>query len=58
MLNLKDFKGLEIFLKLAVTVDVVVENFWFDVKEWLGIDYESLKVVNPGLILASILGFG
>ena len=57
-LNLKDPKGLEIFLKLAATADVVVENFRPDVKERLGIDYESLKAVNPGLILASISGFG
>lgn len=57
-LNLKDPKGLEIFRKLAQTADVVVENFRPDVKDRLGIDYESLKALNPRLILASISGFG
>ena len=57
-LNLKDPAGLETFLKLAETAEVVVENFRPDVKQRLGIDYESLKTVNPGLILASISGFG
>lgn len=57
-LNLKDPKGLEIFLKLVATSDVVVENFRPDVKERLGIDYESLKAINPKIILASISGFG
>jgi formyl-CoA transferase len=57
-INLKEPEGLEIFLKLAATVDVVVENFRPDVKTRLGIDYEALKAVNPRIILASISGFG
>lgn len=57
-LNLKDAKGKDIFLKLVKTADVVVENFRPDVKDRLGIDYESLKAVNPKIILASIAGFG
>jgi formyl-CoA transferase len=57
-LNLKDPEGLRTFLKLVETADVVVENFRPDVKERLGIDYESLKKVNPRIILASISGFG
>ncbi len=57
-LNLKDPEGKALFLKLAATADVVVENFRPDVKERLGIDYESLKAVNPRIILASISGFG
>ena len=36
----------------------LVENFRPDVKERLGIDYESLKAVNPRILLASISGFG
>ena len=56
-LNLKDAKGLEIFKKLVATSDVVVENFRPDVKDRLGIDYESLKAINPKFILASISGF-
>ncbi len=57
-LNLKDPAGLALFMRLAKTADVVVENFRPDVKERLGIDYESLKTVNPRIILASISGFG
>jgi len=57
-LNLKDKEGVAIFMKLARTADVVVENYRPDVKFRLGIDYESLKKVNPRIILASISGFG
>ena len=57
-LNLKEEKGKEIFYKLAASADVVVENFRPDVKHRLGIDYDSLKEINPGIILASISGFG
>ncbi|MGC2519403.1 MAG: CoA transferase [Burkholderiales bacterium] len=57
-LNLKDKEGVAIFMKLVKTADVVVENYRPDVKFRLGIDYESLKKVNPRVILASISGFG
>ncbi|NCX61780.1 MAG: CoA transferase, partial [Betaproteobacteria bacterium] len=57
-LNLKHPKGLELFLGLVKTADVVVENFRPDVKDRLGIDYASLSKVNPRIILGSISGFG
>lgn len=57
-LNLKKPSGIEIFRKLVVDADVVVENWRPDVKERLGVDYESLKAINPRIILASISGFG
>ena len=57
-LNLKAPEGLAIFMKLAGNADVVVENFRPDVKDRLGIDYESLAKLNPRIILASISGFG
>jgi crotonobetainyl-CoA:carnitine CoA-transferase CaiB-like acyl-CoA transferase len=57
-LNLKESAGREIFLRLARAADVVVENFRPDVKDRLGIDYETLRAVNPRIILASISGFG
>ncbi len=57
-LNLKDKEGVAIFMKLAKTADVVVENYRPDVKFRLGIDYGSLAKVNPRIILASISGFG
>ena len=57
-LNLKSQKGVEIFKRLVETTDVVIENYRPKVKVRLGIDYESLKDVNPRLIYASISGFG
>ena len=46
-LNLKDPKGLDVFMRLARKADVIVENFRPDVKGKLGIDYESVRKVNP-----------
>ena len=57
-LDLKSPKGKDIFMRLVKTADVVVENYRPDVKDRLGIDYESLKKVNKRIILASISGFG
>ena len=57
-LNLKTEEGVKIFKELVKTADVVVENYRADVKFRLGIDYESLKPLNPGLIYGSISGFG
>ena len=57
-LNLKSPEGLAVFRKLAASSDVVVENYRPDVKFRLGIDYESLRALNPRLVYASISGFG
>ena len=57
-LNLKDPAGLEVFRRLAAQADVVVENFRPDVKTRLGIDYESLRQINPRIVYGSISGFG
>ena len=57
-LNLKEPAGREIFMKLAKDADVVVENFTPGVAGRLGIDYESVKGVNPKIVYASISGFG
>ena len=57
-LDLKSPQGKDIFLRLVKTADIVVENYRPDVKDRLGIDYESLKKVNKRIILASISGFG
>jgi len=57
-LNLKKPGALDIFMKLVETADVVVENWRPDVKNKLGLDYESLAKVNPRIILASISGYG
>ncbi len=57
-LNLKKEAGREVFYKLVEGADVVVENYRPDVKYRLGIDYETLKSVNPRIVLGSISGFG
>ncbi len=57
-LNLKDPDGVAVFKRLVEKADVVVENFRPGVLERLGIDYESLKAVNPAIVLTSISGFG
>ncbi len=57
-LNLKEPEGIAALKRLIGTADVVVENFRPDVKYRLGIDYESLAPDNPGLVYASISGFG
>ena len=57
-LNFKEAEGIATLKRLIAGADVVVENFRPDVKFRLGIDYETLAVDNPGLVYASISGFG
>jgi crotonobetainyl-CoA:carnitine CoA-transferase CaiB-like acyl-CoA transferase len=57
-IDMKDKRGKEIVLKLAQQADVVLENFRPGVVKKLGLDYDSLKAANPGLIYASLSGFG
>ncbi|WP_454720387.1 MULTISPECIES: CaiB/BaiF CoA transferase family protein [Cupriavidus] len=57
-LNLKKPEGLAVLKRMVETADVVVENWRPDVKKRLGVDYESLRAINPRIILASISGFG
>jgi formyl-CoA transferase len=57
-LNLKEAEGRAIFMQLAEKADVVVENFRSTVKYRLGVDYESVKKVNPRIVYGSISGFG
>ena len=57
-LDLKSNKGKESFLKLAVTADVIVENFRPGVMERLGLSYETLAATNEKLVYAAIRGFG
>jgi len=57
-LDLKSPQGLAAFKRMVAKADVVVENFRPDVKDRLGIDYESLKAINKRIVLGSISGFG
>lgn len=57
-LNLKKEPAKAILRKLIADADLLVENFRPDVKERLGLDFETLHALNPRLILVSISGFG
>jgi formyl-CoA transferase len=57
-LNLKAPEAAAVFRRLVERADVLAENYRPDVKERLGIDYASLRAVNPRLVYASISGFG
>jgi crotonobetainyl-CoA:carnitine CoA-transferase CaiB-like acyl-CoA transferase len=56
--DMKTPEGKEIIYRLARVSDVLVENFRPRVKHRLGIDYETLKKINPRLVYTSISGFG
>ena len=57
-LNLKSEKGKEIFLELVKKADIILENFRPGTMEKLGLGYEELKAVNPGIIYGCVSGFG
>ena len=57
-LNLKAAAGKAVFLRLAATADVLVENFRPGVMRRLGLDYETLRQAKPDLIYCAISGFG
>jgi CoA:oxalate CoA-transferase len=57
-LDLKSERGREIFYELAKKSDVVVDNFRPGVVKKLGVDFDSLKHINPRIICCSISGYG
>jgi crotonobetainyl-CoA:carnitine CoA-transferase CaiB-like acyl-CoA transferase len=57
-LNLKDYRGQEIFRKLAAQADFVLESFTPGYLDSLGLGYEKLSCINPGIIMTSITPFG
>ena len=57
-LDLKSAEGHAIFMQLAETADVVVENYRSDVKHRLKLAYEDVAAVNPRIVYGSISGFG
>jgi formyl-CoA transferase len=57
-LDLKRPEGVEILRRLVTDADVLVENYRPDVKHRLGIDYASMRAINPRLVYGSISGFG
>ena len=58
VLNLKLPRGRDAFLRMAASIDIVIENNRPGVMRKLGLDYDALSMINPGLIYASISGYG
>lgn len=57
-LNLKDEQGKQILRRLVQDADVLIENFKVGTMAALGLGYEALRAVNPGLIYCAITGYG
>jgi crotonobetainyl-CoA:carnitine CoA-transferase CaiB-like acyl-CoA transferase len=57
-LDLKKPEGMDVLLRLVRKADVFVHNFRPLVPKRLGIDYETLKAIKPGLIYCSLTGYG
>lgn len=57
-LNLKAERGVELLKDLVKQSDILIESNRPGVTERLGIDYDSLSRINPGLVMTSISGFG
>ncbi len=56
--NLKTDEGKQIVYKMVEQADVFIQNFRKGVAERLGMDYETLKKINPKLVYGSASGFG
>jgi crotonobetainyl-CoA:carnitine CoA-transferase CaiB-like acyl-CoA transferase len=56
--DLKSAEGLEVVKRLAAGADVVIENMRRGALERLGLGYETLRELNPGVVYCSITGFG
>lgn len=57
-LDLKHPHGKEVLKRLVAKADVLIENYRHDTMQRLGVGYEVLKEINPGLIYCEISGFG
>lgn len=57
-INLKHPEGLAIVRKLIAEADIVVENFRPGVMEKLGLGWDALSAINPGLVMVRLSGFG
>ncbi len=56
--NLKEERGRDVLLRLIAGADVVLESFRPGVLERLGVGYEQMKAVNPGIVYCAITGYG
>ena len=51
-MDIESPEGQDLFKKLAASADVIIESFSVGYMEYLGLDFDSLKTDNPGLIMA------
>jgi crotonobetainyl-CoA:carnitine CoA-transferase CaiB-like acyl-CoA transferase len=58
VVNLKTGDGQDLFKRLAQSSDILIENYRPGVMRALGLGYDALRAINPGLIYASISGYG
>ena len=58
LLDLKNKEDRDIFLELASTADIIIENFAPGVVDRLGVGYETIKKIKPEIIYASGSGYG
>jgi crotonobetainyl-CoA:carnitine CoA-transferase CaiB-like acyl-CoA transferase len=56
--NIADPRGAALIRRLAAEADILVENFKVGGLRRYGLDYESLRAINPRLVYTSITGFG
>ncbi len=57
-LDLESERGKELFRRLAAQSDVVLESFPVGFMDSLGLGYETLRQINPGIVMASVTPFG
>jgi len=57
-LNLKSEAGQKVFYSLAEQADVIIEGFRPGVTKRLGIDYDTINTLNPGIVYCSLSGYG
>lgn len=58
VLNLKSEEARQVFYRLAEGADVIVEGFRPGVVKRLGVDYETIRGVNPRIVYCSLAGYG
>ncbi len=58
LFDLKADAGREAFLRLAETADVIIESFRPGVVDRLGIGFDAVRAINPGIVYCSTSGFG
>jgi crotonobetainyl-CoA:carnitine CoA-transferase CaiB-like acyl-CoA transferase len=58
IINLKHDQGRAVLYKLAESADVLIEGFRPGVTQRLGVDYDTLRDINPGLVYCSLSGWG